>query len=104
MRHKVEPVWRPAVEGYAAGAWLTAAALLYVIGQGGGQMGLYLKALCFGALAAAATRLFQVLALWERKAQLTQQRDLQFTTKALFKRLERAEKRARKGRLKIEEQ
>lgn len=103
MRHEINPVWRPAVEGYSAGAWLAAALILFLIGQDGGQMGLYLTVLWLGALLAAVVRIFQVFALWERKAQLTQQRDLQFTTKELFKRLARAEKRARKGRMKIEE-
>lgn len=96
----VDPVWRPAHELPAAVAWAVSSVIMFAI-SGPGAPG-FISFLWPATLIFSLVRCLQALALWERKAQLTQQRDLQFESPELFRRVEKAQRRARRGRLKIE--
>jgi len=102
MRHEIEPVWRKAHEIPAIVTWLVIAVIMWLVSEHGAGMAGYPKVLSVMALLFAVVRTSQVLVLWERKARLVQIGDLEMSGNQVMALVKKAQKKARKGKLRIE--
>lgn len=103
MRIKVYPVWRKAYEIPAVIAWLFCAGIMYFASIHSGNLGIYPLSIaglcCFFALVRAS----QVIILWERKARLIQLPDYELSRDEIVRKVEKAAKLAKRGKLRVDE-
>lgn len=103
MRIKVKPIWRRPYEISAVVAWLTAAGIMYYAGLQSGNLAIYPFSVASLCGFFAIIRATQIFILWERKARLIHLPDYEMDRDAILKILKRAEKRAARGKLRIDE-
>jgi hypothetical protein len=103
MKIKVYPVWRKAYEIPAVIAWLCCAGVMYFASIHSGSLGIYPLTIAAACVFFALVRASQVIILWEKKARLTQLPDYELSRDEIVKKVEKAAKLAKRGKLRVDE-
>jgi hypothetical protein len=102
MKHTIEPLWRPAYEIGAAVTWALTGVVMLLVGNVFSGLAFFPIAMACLCWLFSLIRISQVLVLWEKKARIAQSDDYTLSGPEIMKKVEKARKLAKKGRLRLD--